>query len=51
MKPDKRDSETEPVRSDATGNLAMGVLLTVFAVGTALLIWRSLSAIPEGGIG
>ena len=49
MKPDKRGSETEPFRSDATGNLAMGLLLTVFTVGTALLIWRSLSAIPEGG--
>ena len=49
MKPDKRDSETEPVLSDATINIALGLFLTVFTIGTALLIWRSLSAVPEGG--
>ena len=48
MKPDKRDSETEPVLSDATINIALGLFLTVFTIGTTLLIWRSLSAVPEG---
>ena len=49
MKPDKRDSETEPVLSDASINIALGMFLTIFTIGTALLIWRSLSAVPEGG--
>ena len=49
MKPDKLNSKTERVLSDATTNTAMGLFLTVFTVGTALLIWRSLSPVPEGG--
>ena len=54
MKPDKNEPVIGPVPSPATINLAMGLFLTVFTVGTALIIWRSLSwrslsAVPEGG--
>ena len=48
MKPDKHEPVIGPVPSDATINIALGLFLTVFTIGTALLIWKSLSAVPEG---
>ena len=49
VKPDKHEPETGPALSVATINIALGLFLTVFTIGTALLIWRSLSAVSEGG--
>ena len=49
MKPDKNEPVIGPVLSDTAITIAMGLFLTIFTVGTALIIWRSLSAVPEEG--
>ena len=49
MRHDKHEPEVEPIISDAAARFTAVLFLALFTIGAALLIWRGLSSVPEGG--
>ena len=49
MKPDMQPaSELKPIINSATARFTVVLFLAFFTLGVALLIWKGLSAVPEG---